>query len=192
MDECCRSVGGCCREGQRCEPTYRRCVSVASQPRPGGSSSKVLLVPVITRHNQGTSSQGSLASGSGGVVGGDCTGGGHYCWYHERCCHMAHTHQPGTLHQSTSCCTRSNRQCPRIRGCHSPFGVNWDHQQRYDRNRDRFDQRHHEQQQRFNWDREQLMMQRHTLVPSAATRAALPSWIAAFSLALPRFYRRCS
>ncbi|KAL1426480.1 hypothetical protein MTO96_018285 [Rhipicephalus appendiculatus] len=53
MDDCCRGPTGCCREGYRCEPNYRTCVRVGVVPRPRGST-KVLIVPVVSRRNQGT------------------------------------------------------------------------------------------------------------------------------------------
>nr|XP_050023771.2 uncharacterized protein LOC126517978 [Dermacentor andersoni] len=179
MDDCCRGPTGCCREGYRCEPNYRTCVRVGVEPRPGGTS-KVLIVPVGTRRHQGTAVSGGTTGGCGG-------GGGHYCWDHERCCHISQSgaHLPTGVHPTTSCCTRSSsRQCPRIRGCHSPFGVNSPsgvyNQPGYRPSPA------YQNPPAFNWDREQLMMQRHTLVPSPAS-ALLPSCGGGVLLALGCF-----
>ncbi|KAL1426475.1 hypothetical protein MTO96_018281 [Rhipicephalus appendiculatus] len=168
MNDCCRGPTGCCREGYRCVPNYRTCVRVGMEPKPSGVT-KVLVVPVVTEGQQGTGI-------SGGALGG-CGGGGHYCWYRERCCYIAQSgaHLPTSVHPTTSCCTRSSsRQCPRIRGCHNPFGVNSPpgvYNPPGYRPPPVF-----QNPPAFNWDREQLMMQRHTLVPSPAV-TLLPSWV---------------
>ncbi|XP_077498446.1 uncharacterized protein LOC144109497 isoform X1 [Amblyomma americanum] len=189
MDDCCRGPSGCCRDGYRCEPNYRTCVRVGVEPRPGGPS-RVLLVPVVTRRHQGISSQGSVVSSAGGTTG-DCGGSGRYCWDHDRCCHISQTgaHLPTGAHPTTVCCTRSSsRHCPRIRGCHNPQGV---HTSAGAYNAPGHHQPHsvHRGSSGFNWDREQLMMQRHTLVPSSAT-AGLPSGLGVFVLASLCVHRR--